>query len=1293
MKPDNLSEIVKAESAKRSSKEILQSPVTQLLGVSVEIAESLKLIGIKNVFDLATSRVFNAAREIAMSSSDPDTLFARIGLIPSDIVNKEAEGKSASELADEGIGLLEGIGKASREKLVEALHLQTIRDFSLWAPFRAAREILNDAYGIEKNGASDYDPDSPAELLPVAGKHATETLSYDKIFINRIDEELEENVEELTELTGDDRQIDILAPTSETSGFSRPATGAVLTFTQTWTPQALSLGQLLHSIGLAPGESTKVAVIEWSRQETGSLQEDVSQAESLTAATEQSRAIAEIQNAVASEVQRGESSSSTHAKTSTSGGSAGIILGPIGFGGSHGSSSTRGSSRTVSSSSGRRNISAEMTQNITSSTKQSSTSVRNKRASVVREVKQEEKEEIRTRVITNYNHSHALSVHYYEVVQIYKTAVQLSKYERCIFIPMKPLDFKDVRLIDRYRTVLYNGALTSFTRDLIEKASGDVQAKPKFDIRYGSRLLKFPPDSRLRILKNMGSMRERTTGMRVYLKNEQAPLTVSQDDFGRMWLDTPVEVGRITKIELDVVDAESENPYRNRGDFLVNAQLGDRMINQRIACEFPEDEGSKLFLEFKQPTLDNQLSELLNEEQMYYSQLVWQSLTADEVAMQLSNYTYHGRRLIEQIDAVPLTTYGNYIVFRWYPEEVNTDAVANDEVITEDRFRVMRERIEFNTEDIDVSDRRILERDWEWEQWKKKHIDLSKVEEAFIPLSTDGVFAEAVLGRYNASEKLDITRFWDWQESPIPHQAPDIAPIQSGSRAADDGLSSPHLESPVVNIQNPQPLPDPAGLGAVLNAVTTSNLFRDMSGMQQTAALLQQGMDTTGQAAVAGASLAAQNMKTMADLEAEKVGAVRDVLLAYMGAKPQGSSGSNSRVGAMINEGKKMDQQKRNSAGESQRVGAGTSGASSGSGVSGSSNSSNGSSNSAGTSHQEEAFNAAVNPVRSAINAANDKASREAPTNTGDSSRTGKVDEDAPFVDENLNYVEKGVELSLLLSNFPVGSWELQPAHKGALDNFIANFNQEGRILLIEGRASRTGGEAENQERSEFRAEEVQRYLVNRGIDPSSILEVRGVGEAAPLDLDGPLEDPGERSVLIKYNAMIGAPIPPQKTDTPKLTSEPEDLSFSKKWSVRIKLSEKGKNLKFKLPVGSVDIEIKKRKRNAEDVDVVRAFRATGFGLKFGVFFVSRSRQWTDWLDFETNGYMKIEGFRATQIRITSADAAVLSTGLIQVNIDFPEMNITPRPIESEFVVTDDQDGSLGLEMSGAWNGWLYQQE
>ena len=105
--------------------------------------------------------------------------------------------------------------------------------------------------------------------------------------------------------------------------------------------------------------------------------------------------------------------------------------------------------------------------------------MRNRRASVVREVSQSEHEQISTRVVTNYNHMHALSVHYYEVVQAFRTTTQLERAERCLFVPMQLVDFSDAALINRWRLVLATAALTERTRRQLTVEYGVVEIVPQ----------------------------------------------------------------------------------------------------------------------------------------------------------------------------------------------------------------------------------------------------------------------------------------------------------------------------------------------------------------------------------------------------------------------------------------------------------------------------------------------------------------------------------------------------------------------------------------------------------------------------------------------------------------------------------------------------------------------------------------------------------------------------------------------------------------------------------------------
>jgi hypothetical protein len=181
-------------------------------------------------------------------------------------------------------------------------------------------------------------------------------------------------------------------------------------------------------------------------------------------------------------------------------------------------------------------------------------------------------------------------------------------------------------------------------------------------------------------------------------------------------------------------------------------------------------------------------------------------------------------------------------------------------------------------------------------------------DDRLIPLPTAGVFAEAVLGRSNAAEKLDVTRFWNWQDSPIPLTPTDIAPVGMGSRGTAEDLKPGQLGQPVLNIVNPPALPNPTGVGAVLGAVATPNMFRDMSGLAGTQGLVQTGMQETLQAATDAGQLASANMRTEAQKAVAMGQIAADIVKSVMGGGG-GSSASQgiSGAGAMINHGKSMD--------------------------------------------------------------------------------------------------------------------------------------------------------------------------------------------------------------------------------------------------------------------------------------------------------------------------------------------------------------------------------------------------
>jgi len=145
------------------------------------------------------------------------------------------------------------------------------------------------------------------------------------------------------------------------------------------------------------------------------------------------------------------------------------------------------------------------------------------------------------------------------------------------------------------------------------------------------------------------------------------------------------------------------------------------------------------------------------------------------------------RPLAASVDPVPVAMTQNYLGFRWH-------------------FRSEHERA----------------------SWLAEH-DLTEGEDTDVwtrvGLPTGGLFAEAVLGESNSAERLDLTRFWDWQDSPIPFGPGAIAPPSTGTRAAAMDLTPPDVGASAAVLPAVQAAPDPASTAALVSALTARDLI------------------------------------------------------------------------------------------------------------------------------------------------------------------------------------------------------------------------------------------------------------------------------------------------------------------------------------------------------------------------------------------------------------------------------------------------------------------------------------
>jgi len=880
-------EFVTDEYADSTIREILEAPVTALVGVSSLTAKALEdILKISSIFDLSANGIFHMADKITHSHMAADTPIALFGRPPSDMVDQDVMPASASRLAQMDIEILMGIGAKTGELLKDALNIKSVSELTKWPPYRAAKKLASHAFGATPDA---QDPE-PEELRPIARRYATDVYRFKKVFVDRTIIPTTADLTPSREITGpisfeDEQPIGL------------PMIGAVLTMRQEWVPHGLSLGNLAKSMTLAPGESTKLAFTEWTSRISTDSSEAASEDEALTASSDQRRALSEVQNATAQEVQSGSSTTDTSSTTKA----AGISTGALGLGGLIGSSvnasigKTTGVATTVSSSSGKRAMSADMAQKINSATRQNSALSRARRATLVQEVTQSESETLRTRVVTNYNHSHALSMHYYEVVQIYKTRVTMEDWSRVLFIPFETLDFANPAIMERFAPLLIQllPEASDQLRGWLSVVDMSVHETQRNIIALSERAL----SNNLNLFSvGVESGDPLSVRFSVYGKQDALLETVTVKSGEEQPFSTLSRLGDIARIHMEMNSSLTGN---SADDSVKSIDITLNLSGQNA----PLDVQSRKFnlirnaggqtwwsigsISLERPKIDENFLLAASNASQSLTQLVMLNMPQSTLAKLFTGREFEGQPLLEVIDLSPVAIFGNMIGFPYRPASEEPD----------DR----------------------------WLDWKARHIDDFVPTEDLIPMPSEGLFAEAVLGRFNASEKLDITRFWDWQESPIPHQAPDISPLAAGQNQPIAPTAPSQFGAANLGYQTLPALPAPTGLGPLIGALQ-SDLFRDMSGLDATVSALQSAIETGADASITAATLANEleqtKMKMYGELAKLAATAATGAPVSLLGGGTDGGAGnalpgrartSNSSAGALINHGQKLDKQRLSS--------------------------------------------------------------------------------------------------------------------------------------------------------------------------------------------------------------------------------------------------------------------------------------------------------------------------------------------------------------------------------------------
>jgi hypothetical protein len=165
-----------------------------------------------------------------------------------------------------------------------------------------------------------------------------------------------------------------------------------------------------------------------------------------------------------------------------------------------------------------------------------------------------------------------------------------------------------------------------------------------------------------------------------------------------------------------------------------------------------------------------------------------------------------------------------------------------------------------------------------------------------VPVATGGVFAEAVQGRANAAEIMDATRFWNWEDSPIPILPPELSPIGTGSRTRAPNLQPGQLDNPVIAVTQPRGLPDPAGVQPVLGALS-AKIFRDMSGVAETAIAAKEALTQASSGAAGAGDDAAEALAKGLELTGDVVSKLIEMNGGFAESLVDGGFGLASGLG------------------------------------------------------------------------------------------------------------------------------------------------------------------------------------------------------------------------------------------------------------------------------------------------------------------------------------------------------------------------------------------------------------
>ena len=761
--------------------------------------------------------------------------------------------------------------------------------------------------------------------------------------------------------------------------------GYLVHMAQQWTPKGLCLGNLVYSLPLAPGEQQKVAIFE--RRDTSYVteSESLSVEESASFSQDTDASTAATFDSAFSEVESGGSNFSS--KSKSGGGGWSIIIAS----GGGGSSSSSGSSSSWLQ--GQRDYASRAAENVHTSVERAASDRRRATRTGMRLAASSESMDVTTRVITNHNHTRALTLQYWEVQRLYEISSNVEGVSLVCLVPLEVVRFLaagqtlhlasttpvDTRaeILERYRQILKHADILEqrlpralrYGLTLLRQFAADptatfsvaggaaedvihiqlkgsflpfeemyVSAVTKRGTRLGPVRLTGTVDAIPDVMGDyehsfatedalVGELRRRRAEGRYTLQGDMAvPPTLARNEI------VGFEVTRrFRQFDYDLVNpaaqslvflnaifgaqfAMPDNPpdHLVAGTVHLTPQKLESILGGPLAWEFDAKikalggSGEETYVSgyisssspqilppnaYPIPALQLapvlRYSQLLEIERMLqhvvqntvlYSKAVWQSVTPEERAIMLEGFTIGVPEggIQDETQTVPLLNcvenrvlgfFGNSMIMPFFIPKQVTDSMDFDNA------QVQGTLMEFHKRSFTP----------------KKSV---------VALPTRGVLGEAVLGSCPSAEKIDLTRFWNWADSPSD-TAPEISAVTMPTTQASltSGLQAPSALTgltPLINNINATPT-IPGSDGALLQALAKEasaqrGFDTSLTGSEQLAKLILGDQSNAN-------SARADALKTTRDLSAQTIATAGNLIGGKMGNPTAGSTAASAVYG------------------------------------------------------------------------------------------------------------------------------------------------------------------------------------------------------------------------------------------------------------------------------------------------------------------------------------------------------------------------------------------------------------